>query len=146
MVATRAVMPPGSDGYGASAGVATDEAAEAEAQLERLEHVGAGLAQHVGAGDAEVGGARLDVDGDVAGLHDQELDRGIARRDEQPPPRVGGRRGPRAAEALDRRLVQPALGQGHPEPAHRGTSAMVSRSSETPTAGIGRPNRPMSSS
>ena len=122
------------------------QAAEAEAQLERLQHVGAGLAEHVGAGDAQVGRAGLDVDRHVARLHHQELDAGVARRDEQPPARVGRGRGARPAEALDRRLVQPALGERHAEPAHRGTSAMVSRSSETPTAGIGRPNRAISSS
>ena len=53
---------------------------------------------------------------------------------------------PARAEALDRRLVQPALGERHAEPGHRGTSAMVSRSSDTPTAGMGRPNRAISSS
>ena len=49
-------------------------------------------------------------------------------------------------EALDRRLVQPALRERHPQPGQTATSAMVSRSSETPTAAIGRPKRAISSS
>ena len=72
--------------------------------------------------------------------------RGVARGDEQPAAGVVGGLDAGGAEPLDRRLVQPALGERHPEPAHSGTSAMVSRSSDTPTAGIGRPNRPISSS
>src|SRR6185503_14154941 len=116
----------------------------ADAQLERLEHVGARLSEDVGAGDAEVGGAGLHVDGHIARLDHEELDAGIAGWDEQPAARIGrgGRTGP--AEALDRWPVQPALGEGHAEPGHRGTSAMVSRSRDTPTAGIGRPNRAIS--
>ena len=61
-------------------------------------------------------------------------------------PASGAGAGSGAPEPVDRRLVEPPLGERHPEPAHRGTSAMVSRSSETPTAGIGRPNLPISSS
>ena len=54
--------PAGQGRIGGVRGRRDDQPAEAEAQLQRLQHVGAGLAQHVGAGDAEVGGAGLDVD------------------------------------------------------------------------------------
>ena len=82
----------------------------------------------------------------VAGLHDQELDGGVAGGNEEAAAGVVRRIHAGGAEPLDRRLIQPPLGERHPEPAHRGTSAMASRSSDTPTAAIGRPNRPISSS
>ena len=94
LVATRGGDAAGQAGIRRVRGRRDDQPAEAEAQLERLQHVGAGLAQHVGAGDAQVGRAGLDVDRHVARLHHQKLDRGVARRDQQAAPRVG-RRAPR---------------------------------------------------
>jgi hypothetical protein len=123
-----------------------DQPAEPEAQLQRLEHVGTGLPQHVGAGDAEVRGTGLHVHRHVARLDHQELDRRVAGGDEQAAAGVVGRRYPCGAEPLDRRLVEPAFGERHPKPAHSGTSAIASRSRDTPTAGMGRPNRPIRSS
>ena len=122
------------------------QAAGAEAEVEGLENVGAGFAQDVGAGDAEIRGAGLDVDGNVSGLDHQKLDPGIAGRDEEPAARVRRRLGSGPLESLDRGLVESAFRQRDPEAAHAGTSAIVSRSRETPTAAIGRPNRPINSS
>ena len=131
-MATRAVIPPGRAGYAGLGGRGHHQAAATEAQIQRLQYVGAALAQHVGAGDAEVGRARLDVDRNVGRLHHQELDAGVGGGDEQPPAGISRRCRAGEPEALDRRLVETALGQRDPEPAHAGTSASVSRSSENP--------------
>ena len=113
---------------------------------ERLEDIRVALAEHIGARHSEIGRARLDVDRHVPRLHDQEFDPRIAGGDQQAAARVRLGLGSREAESLDRRLVESPLGQRDPEAAHTGTSAIASRSRETPTAGIGRPNSAMSSS
>ena len=99
------------------------------------------LAEHVGTGHAEVGSTGLDIHRHVSRLHHQEIDRLIARGYQKLATRVGRELHTRPPKPRHRRLEQPTLGQGYPQPSQTGASAIVSRSSDTPTAGIGRPNR-----
>ena len=59
------------------AGSATDHAAAADAQIERLVEVAVLLLEHVPPGDAEVGGAVLDVGRHVGVAHDEHAQPGL---------------------------------------------------------------------
>jgi hypothetical protein len=61
------------------------EPAGAETEVQRLEHVGPMLEEHVVAGHARVRHAGLDVRGDVLTLHRQELEAAVDRRKDEPP-------------------------------------------------------------
>src|SRR5207237_2536709 len=100
----------------------------------------------VGSGDAEIGGPRFNVDRHISRFHHQKLDRRIARRDEELASSVVADHHTGRAESGDRRLEEAAFGEGYPNPGHAATSAIVPRSSDTPTASLGRPNRPIRSS
>jgi len=127
-----------------------DHAAAAKPERQWLEHVGLRLAQDVGAGYAHIRGARLDVHRNVCGLHEQQRERAVRRRDEQ----LAGAGwfrpcGADFPEQRQRRLEQAPLGERQRERdarRHGAATASASRSIASPTAGRARPKRPIRSS
>ena len=127
----------------------------AVAEVDELVQLALGLLhQHVLAGDSEVGGARLDVGGDVRGAHRD--DPGVVEQQLAVVFADLARVQPEAVEQVERlgeqrpardRDAQLAHGR-RPRPRSSPVSAMWSRStlSANPTAGSGRPNWPSSSS
>ena len=90
-------------------------AAARDPQVERLiEAVAAVFVEHVLAGDAEVGGAVLDVGGDVAGAHDDEPHVGAVGADDELARGLGvlGRRNAGRRQQRQGFFEDAALGQG----------------------------------
>jgi len=87
-----------------------DESAKAELEIQRFQHIGVGLPQDVGAGYPQIRGASLDIHGDVPRSHCEEFDAGNAGWNEKTSPRIRVKRDASLAEAIDRSVVEPALG------------------------------------
>ena len=126
-----------------------DHRARPEAEVDQL--VDAALAllgQHVLAGDAQIGGAGLDVGRHVRGPHRD--DPGVL---EEQLAVVGAHLGgvdPEAVEGVERLLEHRPAWDGDPQAAHRPSSSRArwtrSTSSAQPQAGSSRPKRPSRSS
>ena len=107
---------------GDSSGTAASRRARAEAEPEQLADLGAALAHEVGAGDAAVDDAVLDVLGDVGGTHEQHLDRRVPARERERP--LAGLLGAEAGVVEQRR--RPARAAG-PWPGSRSSGALRER-------------------
>jgi hypothetical protein len=64
------------------------EPTKAELEIERFQHIGVGFPQDIGAGYPQIGGASLDIHGDVARSHREEFDTGNAGWNEKTTPRI----------------------------------------------------------